>query len=263
MIIDALTHVTPDGRWFSTAHDASVDRLRRELDACDVEAAVVVALAGYIPNDFVLDISLHDSRLVPGCSIDPRRYDAASFRAEFQGSPFRVLKLHPRLNAYDPLDPACLAILEELASWPDPMPVWLCSLFHTPGVALRKPPVETACELADRFPALQFVFLHAAGPSALSLAAALRPRLNAYVDLSHTLVTYAGSSVDLDLRWIAEHFDQRTLFGSDFPEHAIATAFDAFRARMCGLAEEKSANLLGRTAARLLGLEPWTNATAG
>ena len=32
MIIDSLTHITPDGRWFSTSHDASIDRLLRELD---------------------------------------------------------------------------------------------------------------------------------------------------------------------------------------------------------------------------------------
>jgi predicted TIM-barrel fold metal-dependent hydrolase len=254
MIIDALTHVTPDGRWFSTAHDASVDRLRRELDASDVDAAVVVALAGHIPNDFVLEVSLHDPRLLPGCSVDPRLYDAASFRAEFQGSPFRVLKLHPRLNRYDPLDPACLAILEELASWSHPMPVWLCSLFHTPGVALRKPPVETACELADRFPALQFVFLHGAGPLALQLAEALRERVNAYIDLSMSLLRYAGSAVALDHRWLLARFDRRTMFGSDFPEAGISEAQAALRQAARELPDEKLAHVAGGTLARLLRL---------
>ncbi len=53
MIIDSLTHVTPDGRWFNTSHDAREARLLQEMDAAGVERAVVVALAGFIPNEFV------------------------------------------------------------------------------------------------------------------------------------------------------------------------------------------------------------------
>jgi predicted TIM-barrel fold metal-dependent hydrolase len=254
VIVDSLTHVTPDGRWFSTAHDASVDRLRAELDASGVDAAVVVALAGYIPNEFVLETCRGDGRLIPGCSIDPRNYDAAAFRKQFEGSSFRVLKLHPRLNRYDLLDPACLRLLEELASWSRPMPVWVCSLVHAPGVALRKAPVETACELADRFPSLDFVFLHGGGPLALQLADALRERINTYMDLSMSLPRYAGSSVALDHRWLLSRFDRRTVFGSDFPETGIGEAQNALRLAGYDLPAEKLANVAGDTLARLLRL---------
>ena len=257
MIADSLTHVTADGRWFGSAHDASVDRLLRELDAARLDRAVVVALADFIENDFVLEACRRDARLIPGCSFNPVRHGARAaqaFREELAGAPFRVLKLHPRLNRYDPLDPACLATLEELASWPEPLPVWIDSLFHTSGVTLRKAPVETACELADRFPHLRFVFLHAAGPMALPLADALRGRANAHIDLSFTLVRYAGSSVSLDLRWLLANFDRRILYGSDFPEIGIGEAQDALLALAGAMPAEKLVNIRGGNLERLLGL---------
>src|SRR5439155_4096284 len=108
-VIDSLTHVTPDGRWFQTGHDASEDRLLREMDEAAVGAAVVVPLAGFIPNEFVLETCRrHPGRLVPAASFDPSAYpDAATaareLRVQLHQAPYRALKLHPRLNRYDPL----------------------------------------------------------------------------------------------------------------------------------------------------------------
>ncbi|HWW62935.1 MAG TPA: amidohydrolase family protein, partial [Thermoanaerobaculia bacterium] len=140
------------------------------------------------------------------------------------------------------------ALLEELASWPEPLPVWICSLFRTPSIS-------AACQLADRFPTLQFVFLHGGGPLLLTLADALRPRRNAFVDLSRTLVFYARSSVSLDIRWLLDKFDQRVMFGSDFPEHGIGESLAELRALGEGIADEKLANVLGDNLSRLLRLD--------
>jgi predicted TIM-barrel fold metal-dependent hydrolase len=256
MIIDSLTHLTPDGAWFSTRHDASFDRLRRELDQSGIDRAVVVGLAGYITNDFILESCARDSRLIAGCSFDPTatRNPAKEFRHELQGGPFRVLKLHPRLNRYDPLDERCIEVLEELASWDRPMLVWIDSLFGGRGVTMRKATTESAATLADRFPALQFVFLHAGGPLALTFAEALRDRSNVTLDLSFTLMRYAGSSLDADLRWLLGHLDRRLIFGSDFPEYAIGEAFDALRTLGEGLPDEKLRNVAGDNLSRLLAI---------
>ena len=47
LIIDSITHVTPDGQWFQTHYDASELRLIQEMESAGVARAVVVALAGY------------------------------------------------------------------------------------------------------------------------------------------------------------------------------------------------------------------------
>ncbi len=258
MIIDSLTHVTPDGRWFHTDHDASEARLLREMDAANVTRAVVVALADYIPNEFVLDVCRrHPQRLLPAMSFNPATYSTPNdavheFRARLHDVPFKVLKLHPRLNRYDPLDPRALAVLEEIAASERPPVIWIDTLFHFPGAALRKSVPETISELVGRYPTLNFILLHSAGPWALQVAAAIRSCQNAFMDISFTIQRYAGSSVELDLRWLLEHFDRRLVFGSDFPEVAPRTALEDFKRLAHDTGQEKQENILGRNLQQLL-----------
>lgn len=259
MILDALTHVTPDGRWFETAHDASEARLLREMDAAGVERAVVVALAGYISNEFVLEVCRRNpDRLIPGASFNPAAYDspehaARECRARLHDQPFKVLKLHPRLNRYDPLDPRCLAVLAELASWEHRVPIWLDTLFRFRGGTLHKPVVDTIHELVVRFGQLDFVLLHAGGTWALHVAEALRDCPNALLDLSHTLHRYADTSLMADFRFLLRRFDRRTVFGSDFPEITMSETLAVLRHCGEGLPAEKLENVLGRNVAALLG----------
>lgn len=261
MIIDSLTHVTPDGRWFGTDIDASEDRLLREMDAVGVEKAVVVALAGYIDNDFVIRAcARHAGRLVPGASFNPAAHHtpeaaAAALRAELKGAPFRVLKLHPRLNQYDPLDPRNLAVLAELAAWQTPPPVWLDSLFYRRGVTLRAPIVDTIHRIVTGFPSLTFAVLHGGGAWLLPVAEAVRDCPNVFVDLSYTLCHYAGSSLEADMRWLLKHFDRRVLFGSDFPEIGIGEALVQFGRLAQGVPPTKRDHVLGANLRALLDVE--------
>ena len=152
MIFDSLTHVTPDGRWFDTKFDASEKELLRQLDESGTQRAMVVALAGHIDNGFVLDLcQRHPTRLIPCASFNPAAHTNAEqararLRAEFMGTAHRALKLHPRLNRYDPLDPRCLAVLEEITSWKEPLPIWLDTLFYYRGGQLQK----AACRHSSR-----------------------------------------------------------------------------------------------------------------
>ncbi len=258
MIFDSLTHVTQDGRWFNSTYDASEKRLLLELEQAEVTNAVVVALAGYISNEFVLDLcQRHPAILMPGASFNPSSYSkpqvaAHEFRTELYGAPYAVLKLHPRLNRYDPLDSRCLAVLEELASWSRPLPVWLDTLFYYRGGTLQKSVPCTIHELVGRFPNLTFVMLHAGGSWALSLSEALRDCPNAFLDLSYTLSRYTGSSVWSDLRFLLETFDRRMVYGSDFPEFSIASALDKFRTLADGLPLDKWENVLCRNLQRIM-----------
>jgi hypothetical protein len=45
---------------------------------------------------------------------------------------------------------------------------------------------------------------------------------NALLDLSFTILKYAGSSVDLDLEYLFTKFDRRICIGSDFPEFNLS-----------------------------------------
>lgn len=261
MIVDSLVHVTPDGRWFHTPHDASEDRLLRQLDSLMIDRAVVVALAEFISNDFVLEVcNRHPERLIAGGSLNPVSYSnslaaAAAVRSLFHESPFRLLKLHPRLNRYDPLDPCCLAVLEEIASWKTPIPVWLDSLLYCRHVTLRKPIIDTVHHIVSRFPVVQFVILHACGSWVLHLAEAVRDCPNAFLDFSFMLPRYSDTSVAADLRYLLNSFDRRIVFGSDFPEFTIEVAFERFHRIAQGVSKERLANVLGGNLSSILTVE--------
>lgn len=261
MVFDSLTHVTADGRWFHTTLDASERELQRQLDASETKRAMVVALAGHIENQFVLDACGRDpARLIPCASINPADYagpaDAkTALRAELRDSAYKAVKLHPRLGRYDPLDPRCLAIFEELASWAQPLPVWLDTLFYFRGGTLQKPPVDAIHQIVGSFPTVVFVLLHGGGSWILQVAEAIRDCPNAFLDISFTLQRYRSSSIAADLRYLLESFDQRMVFGSDFPEISISKAVENFREAAAGLPADKCANVLGGNLTRILDLE--------
>ena len=53
----------------------------------------------------------------------------------------------------------------------------------------------------------------------------MRAHATLFLDLSFTLLRYAGTSLDADIRWVMQHLDQRMVVGSDMPEFTPAQAF--------------------------------------
>ena len=69
---------------------------------------------------------------------------------------------------------------------------------------------------------------------------------NLILDVSFTLMRYAGSSIDLDIRFLCETLDQRVTVGSDFPEYVPADARARIAALADGVASDKLQNILFR-----------------
>ena len=107
---DSLTHVTHDGSWMGERHcDASLAALLADMRAGDVRRACLVSIAGYVDNEVILaSAQAHPDLFVPIAGLNPvqlptmRRVEAAVATIAKQG--FAGIKLHPRLNGYDPLD---------------------------------------------------------------------------------------------------------------------------------------------------------------
>jgi predicted TIM-barrel fold metal-dependent hydrolase len=220
---------------------------------------VLVPLAGYISNEFVARVcARHEGRLVPAGSFNPAdhrtsRRAALAIRSELKDCSLAAIKLHPRLHRYDPLDPRCIAVLEEMETWTKPPAVWLDTLFYFRGGRLRKPLVDTIHDLVGRFAGLTFVLLHGGGSWILQVADAVRDCENAFLDISFTLSRFAKASVGNDIRHLCEVFDRRLIFGSDFPEIDIPGAVGLVRNCLKGLPTEKKNNVLGRNLAAILG----------
>jgi len=234
MIVDSLTHITPNGRWFSTAYDASTRTLLQQMDNAGLERAVVVALADYIENEFVLSECIkHSDRLIPGASINPIKYknlnDASvQIKAIFEKGDYKILKLHPRLHKYDLSDFRFLHILNEVVENKIKVNIWLDTLLRYPGAIIRTSPIDAIRRVLEQFPSINFVLLHACGPEILNLAESIRGYNNVLIDVSYTMHRFIGSSVALDLSFLFDKLDKKIIFGSDFPEVSIMQALDDF-----------------------------------
>ena len=250
---DSLVHVTRDGRWINGRDDASYARLMAELDDGCVARACLVGLPGVVDNDYVLHCArASDGRLVPIAGVDPSRAndgdDAADAVARAARDGFAGIKLHPRLNGYDPLGKECLRAITAAAE--HGLIVFLDTLFRqrsrtTPYAA------DIIDTIAHECPGASVVLLHGGGAALLDVAEVVRLHPSLILDLSLTLMRYAGSSLDADVRWVMGRLDQRIVIGSDMPEYTPGEAFRRAEQLADGMSPEKWANIAHRNLDRL------------
>jgi predicted TIM-barrel fold metal-dependent hydrolase len=264
---DSLTHVTADGSWLGrTDCDARVERLIAELDRCtpggtgglpasvSSARACLVAIAGVIDNHIVLDTAkAHSDRFVPIGSLNPALFDneteIADVVAQLASQGFAGLKLHPRLNGYDPLHMKVVRALR--AAGEQGLVVFLDTLFRQPGRATRNAP-DMVDALAVAAPHTQIILLHGGGSQVLAVSEVVAAHAKLTLDLSFTIHRFAGSSVDDDLRFLMRTFDRRMVVGSDFPEYEPLTTRDRVLDLCAGLEPIKAANVLSANLERLL-----------
>ncbi len=216
-----------------------------ELDRAGVARACLVGLAGIVDNQYILECAnASNDRLVPIAGVDPSRCadDGAIVDevARVARDGFAGIKLHPRLNGYDPVGSQCVRAIR--AASEHRMTVFLDTLF-------RQQPHSTsyAADIVDRIAhecaGASIVLLHGGGAALLDVAEVVRLHATLMLDLSFTLLRYAGSSLDADIRWAMGRLDQRIVIGSDMPEYTPTEAFARAEQLADGLAAEKWANM--------------------
>ncbi len=251
---DSLVHATGDGLWLGgDRYDASMERLIREMDRAGVTKACLVAIADYVDNDSVLQFTRdYPGRFVPVGSINPGAMtgsaDVERALAELASQGFAGLKLHPRLNGYDPLDARCLAAIN--AAGRHGLVVLLDTLFRQKDLITRHAS-DVVDFIANSCRETRIVLLHAGGSAMLDMFEMVRMHDHLILDLSFTLMRYAGSSLDDDIRFLCTTLDQRLLIGSDFPEYVPFDALNRFMELTNGLNEEKKENILHRNLEKL------------
>jgi len=136
--------------------------------------------------------------------------------AERKEQGFLGVKLHPRLARFDfqhPLLPTSI----ELANRAGLIPL-LCTYFYSGDPICRTLSVETLRDLLYSVPDQKLILLHSGLMRVLELSEITRPFKKVLLDLSFTLCEFAGSSVDMDLRYVMDRCRGRTCIGSDSPD---------------------------------------------
>jgi predicted TIM-barrel fold metal-dependent hydrolase len=252
---DSLTHVTHDGRWFGERQtDASLPTLLADMDAAGVGRACLVAIADYVDNDVILaSARAHPQRFVPIAGYNPRlaattrRIEAAVAEIKRQG--FAGIKLHPRLNGYDPQDAKCIATIE--AAGTQGLVIFLDTLFRRPGLATRHAP-DVIDAIVAACPDTKMVLLHGTGTTMLDLYEIVRCNDHLLLDLSFTIMRYRGSTrLDDDMHFLFKTTDRLVTVGSDWPEYTPAATLARFDELTLGIEAERVRNVASGNLERL------------
>jgi len=253
-LFDSLTHVTRDGSWFGERQfDASLPRLLSDMAEADAYRACLVSIADYVENEVIIESArAHPDKFVPIAGLNPhvlattRRVEAALKQFKAQG--FAGIKLHPRLNGYDPLHAKCIAAID--AAGELGLVVLIDTLFRRPGLATRHAP-DVIDHLAAACPHTRIQLLHGTGTTMMDLYEIVRCNEHLMLDLSFTMMRYQGSSrLDDDMHFLFKTTDQLVTIGSDFPEYSPAQMLKRFESLTTGLEPRRLENIMHRNLER-------------
>lgn len=249
-LFDSLTHPMPTGDWLGPKYTGSsrADNLVAAMHANGVTSILAVGMGetvgGYVEADYVGWVTEAVPGAYPVAWCDPRVGDFE----RFQKLGFRGVKVHPRRCGIDFRLPALPKLISEVG-----MPTLLCTYGYEKGRPRAGRTLDDVLALLDQCGESPIVLLHGGVVNCLEWAEAIRPYPNVLLDLSFTLVRYAGSSIDLDIRYLFEHFDQRICVGSDHPEISLAEFRERFDALSTGLETEKAHNIAHRNLELMFG----------
>lgn len=191
--------------------------------------------------------------MMPVATVHP--YDGAAALAEVTrvaGLGFKVLKLHPHTQKFDPADPRVLAVVQRAGE--RGMIVLMDNFNIIPGDS------EKLFDLALRAPRTTFIFAHLGGMNfrfwnvirAARTAKGLYAD-NIYFDIAGTVVLLDDSPIRDEFVWTIRGVGvDHVLLGSDYPQFTLARTLAAFE--KLGLAPDEKDAIRYGNARRLFGL---------
>jgi len=227
MIVDAHAHITPDGKWFKTKHDASLKRLLESRAKVPIDKIVLLPIEGVATNKFISKICRKYQDIFIGfATVNPLQGKKAMNELKEAILKFNLkgLKLHPRLQKFEPWDYRILPILEIAAQLNIPV---LFDLFlrDVEAAKLNNPFAYDA--IAKRLPELNIILAHSGGCYLTDAMNVAKMNRNIYLDISYSLIYYQNNPIYKDFVTLIRKIGvNKFIYGSDFPEMDIFTYYE-------------------------------------
>jgi predicted TIM-barrel fold metal-dependent hydrolase len=254
-IFDALAHPTLSGRWLASGKDARFATLADALQAEGYLGAAAVGIAGvesYSDEAFIAECGRHPG-LVPVAGFDPAHSGSIAGQMQrLRALGYTAIKVHPRFTGIDLAGPKLGQTLAAAAA--HDLLVFFCTYQHC---GIERYPLEdpffSLVRALKAAPKARVVLVHGGDVELLRYAELVRFNANLILDLSLTIMKYAGSSLDADLSFLFRKLDRRICIGTDHPEYGHAELRARFEDLASGIARDKAENIAFRNIVAFIG----------
>lgn len=244
-LIDSLAHPTVSGKWFNQGLEASFSSLIEDMKKANFIAACAVGLAGienYSHELFIKECNKYKS-LIPIAGVNPKsaiKIDEEISYIKKLG--YKGIKIHPRYSLIDFEDDNLVKVFKSAAV--HNLVVFFCTYNHSKVENyVEYDPFYSLIKILKKAQDTRVVLVHGGNIELLRYAELVRFNPNLLLDLSLTIIKYKGSSIDMDIKFLFDNFDQRISIGSDYPEYSHSALRERFDFFSQDLTKEKKENI--------------------
>ena len=217
LIIDAHVHVTENGKWFNTNHDASIGNLIRSLNQSSIDKAVVLPIAPVISNEFVAKICKeYPDQLIGFASVDPFEKSAElELEKAVVDLKLKGLKLHPKIQNFKMDSQTVIPVIKKAADLKIPV---LIDGWIRPIDTDHQNLLDSIYTIAREFPNVNIVLAHLGGFKFKDITRIANTD-NIYFDLSFVLTYFNEKILSEQIAPILIKLGaSKLIYGSDHPE---------------------------------------------
>lgn len=218
MIIDAHVHITENGKWFDTRHDASLKKLIDSLDKNKIDRAILLPIFPYISNEYILNVcNEYPEKFIGFCSVNPLKKDAVKDLEHYiVDYGLKGLKLHPKLQGFISYDKSISEVIIKATDLKIPVIIDAWVKFDEICFSKIINLIET---IAQNHPFCKIILPHLGGYSYKKIPEISKKFNNIFFDLSYVLSRFDDNVLYEEIIPIIQKIEnKKLLFGSDFPE---------------------------------------------
>lgn len=256
-LFDSHGSATLDGTWLDHRPGMTFADLRQAMTAAGFLGGLIQGLPGVCgyEHEAFAAAALSVKQLWPVAAWDGSDLESTSdHMARLKSMGFIGVHAHPRAAGVGPGSASFHALLR--AAGAAGLPVFYCTYqFADVGAGLPVDPLPDLAIALGQAPSARLILLHGGTVEVLRYAEFTRANPRVLLDLSFTMMRYAGASLDADLGYILRTLDRRICIGTDAPEYSPAEVRARFEALTAMLPVNKRLNIAGRSLTRFLGLD--------
>lgn len=249
-LFDSLTHPTINSNWILPGypHKSTLQKLLLEMEENNISKALAVGMNGigeYDEKKYAPFILSRTNKLLPVAFFDINSFNSLSEinlkLRKLKKLGYKGIKLHPRLGDFTLINKNLPEIIKSANYYN--LPVLLCTYFYCNKSDSHLNNTENLIALLEKVPEEKIILLHGGGIKLLEYMEIAKFFKNTLLDLSYTIVKYAGSSIELDIEYLFNNFDKRICVGSDFPELSLESLRKQFNIFSRSISFEKANNI--------------------